>query len=88
MQSSMREVSASPELLRYEIRGPGGLDRQMQVSLRIAAEDDGSRRVSLSVEDFLTTRPLMLGIIPAGPRQAPAMKSLQRFAARLQKDLL
>lgn len=87
MQSSVKEVAVAADRIQYEIKGPGGLVRQMQVALRIAPVDGTRRQVSLTVGDFLTMRPVMFGFIPSGPKRAPAMKSLERFSARLRQEL-
>lgn len=86
MGSSVKETGAGADSLTYAIKGPGGLVTLMDMQVKWAAADDGYR-VSLHTGGYTTTRPTLLSVIPIGPKDAPALKSLDRYSAWMRKEL-
>ena len=73
--------------ISYAITGPGGFVQVMDFMVGWEGIGDGRRRVSLAIGDFMTNRMTLWGFIPIEPRSVTAMGSLQRFSARLRKEL-
>lgn len=87
LNSSVKPGKVTPSLLEYVVEGPGGLVTQMVFGLHLASDDAGKSRVRLEVGDFRTTRPAIFGLIPVGPKSAPALESLKKFVTFLQPRL-
>lgn len=86
LTSSIKPSRTTPSLLEYAVKGPGGIMTLMVFGLHLAAAD-GATQVRLEVGDFTTSRPALLGLIPIGPKTAPALGSLTRFVGFIRPKL-
>jgi hypothetical protein len=87
MNNTVSEDEVTDSGIRYVIKGPGGIVKQMTVIVHWSEIDEGRRRVTLSIPSFTTLQPTILGFIPSGPKNAPALKSGQRFSEALRVEL-
>ena len=87
LNNTVSERSALVSGVEYQIKSPGGLVTQLRASLTWSEPGtDGSRSVTLSVGDILTTRATVM-LIPITPKMAPARVSYERFAHALRAAL-
>lgn len=87
MTSTISEAGSNDTSIKYLAKGPGGFVEQMAMIVRWEEVGGGRRRVHFSVGDYLTVQSKVFHFIPAGPKQAPALKSAQRFAEALRAEL-
>lgn len=87
MNNTIKEDEVAGNGIRYVVKGPGGLVKQMSMVVSWNEQAAGRRRVDLKVGTYTTSRPTMFGFIPAGPKSVPALKSAQRFVESLRIEL-
>ena len=90
MDKKVVEHGISESAIGYVINSAGGLFSTELMELAVGWEEleNGKRRVTLEVgDDFATTRWVLGGFIPIGPKSAAGMGSLKRFSDRLRKEL-
>src|SRR5690349_10259906 len=87
MTSTIKEDQVASDGIRYVIKGPGGLSTQMSFVVSWQDVGGGRRKVSFQIGRYTTSRPVVMGFIPAGPKSAPALRSAQRFAESLRVEL-
>lgn len=86
LESRVVENGVADSTIGYSITGPGGFVQQMELAVTWKELDDGQRRVSMEVGEFMTDQ-MKIAFIPIWPKSVTAMGSLKRFAARLRKEL-
>jgi len=87
MTSAVHEDRVSDHAISYKVKGPGGLVTQMAFAVTWDDNDDGTRKVSLKIGEYMTARTTVL-FIPVTPKRVPALGSLERFSAQLRQDLM
>lgn len=87
LKSTVHEAGVADSVIGYVIAGPGGFVEQMELAVGWEDVGEGRRRVTLEVGDFGTSRWVLWGFIPIGPKSATGMGSLKRFSERLRKEL-
>lgn len=87
LESTVHEAGVADSVIGYSITGPGGFVEQMELAVGWEDVGEGRRRVTLEVGDFGTSRWVLWGFIPIGPKAATGMGSLKRFSERLRKEL-
>ena len=89
LESKVVEHGVSDSVIGYVINSSGGLFSTQLMEFAVGWEEigEGRRRVTLEVGDFGTSRWVLWGFIPIGPKTATGMNSLKRFSARLRKEI-
>lgn len=87
MTSTIREDQVSDNGIRYVVKGPGGVVKQMTFTVTWKDTGNDRRTVQFRIGQYLTSAPTILGFIPAGPKAVPALRSAQRFAESLRVEL-
>ncbi len=81
--STISIVEATAEHVNLVIKGLGGIVTQMEFSVSWSVVQSGAKKIRLNVGYYLIKQDMFLMFIPAGPKTAPGLRTVQLFAQSL-----
>lgn len=84
--STIVEDGVNGSSIRYSVKGPMRVVKQMVMTVSWNEAGDGRRNVRFSIDDYTTVRQTVF-FIPITPKSVPALPSARRFAEALRAEL-